>query len=75
MPFLKVLNRGGIHCFAAKHLPGETIVAGKSSVVRNTSQPIRQTSKIAVQEFNYRLSGQVVRVVHTSESVATTNSD
>jgi len=44
-------------------------------VVRNTSQPIRQTSEIAVQEFNYQLSGQVVRVVHTSESVATTNSD
>jgi len=57
MPFSKVLNRCGIHCFAAEHLPGETIVAGKSSVVGNTSQPIRQTSKIAVQEFNYQLSG------------------
>jgi hypothetical protein len=75
MPFLKVLNRCGIHCFAAKHLPGETIVAGKSSVVRNTSQSIPQISELAVQEFNYQLRGQVVRVVHTSWSVAITNSD
>jgi hypothetical protein len=61
--------------FRRQHFPSETIVAGKSNVVRNTSQSIQQTSELAVQEFNYRLSGQVVRFVHTSGSVAITNSD